>query len=283
MAKTGLVLEGGAMRGIYTAGVLDVFIENNIYFDTTIGVSAGACFGCNLLSKQKGRALRYNLRFCKDKRYCSFRELFKSGDIYGYEFCYHTIPEELDVFDRETFMSNPGDFVVVATDLVTGKPVYKTLKNLDRTDMEWVRASASMPIVSNTVKIDSGYFLDGGCSDSIPLKHALDVGCKKTVVVLTRPDGYVKKKEPLLPIERIKYRKFPAFVNTLAHRHETYMDELRLVENEAAKGNIFLIRPSSMPPADRIEHDPNKLQKTYNLGVMDAKRLLPELKKYLEK
>ncbi len=283
MEKTGLVLEGGAMRGIYTAGVLDVFIGNDINFDTTIGVSAGACFGCNLLSRQQGRALRYNLKFCKDKRYCSFRELLRSGDIYGYEFCYHKIPERLDVFDREAFKENPGEFVVVATDLVTGKPVYKTIEKLDRTDMEWVRASASMPVVSNTVKIGHDYLLDGGCSDSIPLQHALDIGCDRIVVVLTRPEGYVKKKDPLLPIERMKYKNFPNFIETLENRHIMYKEELELVERLASEGKIFLIRPSEMPPAHRIEHDPEKLLKTYDLGYKDAERLLEDLKDYLEK
>jgi predicted patatin/cPLA2 family phospholipase len=281
MAKNGLVLEGGAMRGIYTAGVIDVFLENGIKFDLTIGVSAGACFGCNIKSEQPGRALRYNLRFCRDKRYCSFRELLRSGDIYGYDFCYHKIPERLDAFDTEKYRSNPSEFYVVATDLKTGKPVYKKLEKMDRSDMEWVRASASMPVVSNTVKIGRDRLLDGGISDSIPVEAAFDLGCEKAVVVLTRPAGYEKKQDPLLPIEKIRYKNYPKFIEALEGRKDMYNNELAVVEKLEKEGKVFVIRPSEEPVASRIEHDPQKLLSTYNLGHEDATDLLPALKRFL--
>ena len=281
MAKNGLVLEGGAMRGIYTAGVIDVFLENGINFDLTIGVSAGACFGCNIKSKQQGRALRYNLRFCRDKRYCSFRELLKSGDIYGYEFCYHKIPEKLDAFDWETYRNDPSEFYVVATDLKTGKPVYKKLEKMDRGDMEWVRASASMPVVSNTVKIGNQRLLDGGIADSIPAEKALELGCDKAVVVLTRPSGYEKKQDPLLPVEKIRYKNYPKFIKALEGRMDMYNNELAAIERLEKEGRVFVIRPSEQPVASRIEHDPEKLLATYNLGHRDAEKLLPALKRFL--
>jgi predicted patatin/cPLA2 family phospholipase len=169
--KTGLVLEGGAMRGLFTAGALDVFMERGITFDGLIGVSAGACFGCNYKSGQIGRVIRYNKRFARDPRYCSWRSLFTTGDLFGAEFCYRELPKKLDVFDAAAFEANPMEFHIVATDAATGKPVYKRLDRADDTALDWIRASASMPIVSRPVEIDGRKYLDGGLSDGIPLKY----------------------------------------------------------------------------------------------------------------
>ncbi len=282
MGKTGLVLEGGAMRGIYTAGVLDVFMENGINTDMMMGVSAGACFGCNYVSGQIGRTIRYNIRFAKDPRYCSFRSMFKTGDIYGYEFCYHELPEKLDPFDFKAFRESSREFWIVATSLETGKAVYKRLEKMDREDMEWVRASASMPMVSNTVMIDNKPYLDGGIADSIPVEAVMHMGYEKTVVVLTRPEGYQKKPEAMYPLEKIRYRKYPEFLNTLAHRHEEYNRELEAVKKLEAEGKAFVIRPSELPEAGRIEHDPEKLNSTYMLGRKDAEKALESLRAFLK-
>ncbi len=281
MGKKGLVCEGGAMRGIYTAGVIDVFLENDIKTDMLMGVSAGACFGCNFVSGQIGRTLRYNLKFAKDPRYCSFRSLFKTGDIYGYEFCYHQIPETLDPFDFKAFKENETEFYVVVTNVRTGKAEYKLLENMDRKDMEWVRASASMPMVSRTVMIENEPYLDGGIADSIPVEAAMKLGFEKNIVILTRPEGYQKKPEPLYPLEKIKYRKYPEFLYTLAHRHEDYNRELEVVDKLEKEGKVLVIRPSETPEAGRIEHDPEKLRSTYLLGRKDGERLLDKVKTFL--
>ncbi|MCR5585322.1 MAG: patatin family protein [Lachnospiraceae bacterium] len=282
MSKKGLVCEGGAMRGIYTAGVLDVLMENNIETDMLMGVSAGACFGCNYISGQIGRTIRYNVKYAKDPRYCSFRSLFKTGDIYGYEFCYHELPEKLDPFDFESFKKSNREFYVVATSVENGKAVYIKLENMDRKDMEWVRASASMPMVSNTVIIDGHKFLDGGIADSIPVEAAMNMGFEKNIVILTRPEGYQKKPEPLYPLEKIKYRHYPEFLNTLAHRHEDYNRELEVVKKLEDEGKAFVIRPSELPEAGRIEHDPEKLNSTYLLGRKDAEAALEGLRNFLK-
>ncbi|MCR5823710.1 MAG: patatin family protein [Lachnospiraceae bacterium] len=281
MGKKGIVCEGGAMRGIYTAGVLDVFMENGIETDMLMGVSAGACFGCNYISGQIERTLRYNIRFAKDPRYCSFRSLLMTGDIYGYEFCYHELPEKLDPFDFESFRKSEKEFYVVATDVETGKAVYKKLEKMDREDMEWVRASASMPMVSRDVIIEGRRYLDGGIADSIPVEAAMNMGYEKNIVILTRPEGYQKKPETLYPLEKIRYRKHPEFLNTLAHRHEDYNRELEVCRQLSEEGKALIIRPGEAPQAGRIEHDTAKLTATYMLGRKDGEAALGRVKAFL--
>ena len=192
--KTGLIMEGGAMRGLFTTGITDIMLENNITFDGAIGVSAGAAFGCNFKSMQIGRAVRYNVKYCKDKRYCSIRSLLLDGNLFGKDFCYHEIPEKLDIFDNEAFNNNPMPFYVVCTDVVTGKAVYKRFDRVDENFLEWVRASASLPWVSEIVEVDGLKLQDGGMTDSIPLKYFESIGYDRNIVILTQPKGYVKKK-----------------------------------------------------------------------------------------
>ena len=188
-------MEGGAMRGLFSAGVADVFIEEGIEFDGLVGVSAGACFGCNVKSRQIGRTLRYNVKYCNDKRYCSFSNLLKTGDMFGVDFCYRQLPFELDVFDMKTFAENPMEFYVVCTDVKTGKAIYKKCEKADEEDLTYFRASASMPLVSTVVNApDGSLLLDGGVSDSIPLEFFEKKGYSKNVVILTQPRGYVKGK-----------------------------------------------------------------------------------------
>ena len=187
----GLVLEGGAMRGLFTAGVMDVLMEYGAEFDAIVGVSAGAAFGVNYKSKQIGRVIRYNKRFANDKRYCSVQSLLNTGNLFNAMFCYHTVPNELDKFDRERYNADKTPFYVVCTDAETGEPVYHLLDRANDWGFEWIRASASMPLVSRPVKIDGKYYLDGGMSDSIPIEFMIVGGCEKNVVVLTQPWDYV--------------------------------------------------------------------------------------------
>ena len=205
--KTGLVLEGGAMRGMYTAGVLDVMLEQQVQVDAVVGVSAGAVFGCNYKSRQIGRTIRYNKAYCRDPRYMSIRSLIKTGDLFGEEFCYHELPERLDPFDLETFESNPVEFYVAATDVHTGKPVYHKCTDGKEEDLQWMRASASMPVVSRVVSVGGYELLDGGISDSIPVNWFRSQGYEKSIVVLTRAEGYRKKESAPNPAISFALRK----------------------------------------------------------------------------
>ena len=282
MNKTGLVLEGGAMRGLFTAGVMDTLMENDIRFDGLIGVSAGAAFGCNYKSRQIGRVLRYNKRFCRDKRYCSLSSLLKTGDLFGADFCYRQLPDELDIFDRETYNSNPMEFYLVCTDVHTGLAHYQSCPTVDETCFEWMRASASMPLVSRIVKIRGKEYLDGAIADSIPLRFFEEKGYNKNVVVLTQAAGFNKKASKAMGLLRIVLHKYPALIRALETRHERYNETLLYLEEQSQKGNIFLIRPESPLPVGRICHDPEKLQQTYDIGKEYSEKLLPQIKDFLE-
>lgn len=277
----GLVLEGGSMRGMFSAGIMDVFMENGIEFDGAVGVSAGAVFGCNYKSKQIGRAIRYNKRFCNDPRYASFRSLIKTGDIYGADFCYRQIPDELDVFDTETFSKNPMDFYVVATDMDTGKPVYHKCKDGGKEDIEWMRASASMPLVSRTVKIGNYSLSDGGTSDSIPVKFMIRKGYDKIVVILTQPEGFVKKKNKLIPVIKMTMRDKPNFIKAISVRHKMYNKTLACIKKLEESGRILVIRPPEALNIGAVEHNPDELERVYRLGRKIGEEYLGKVKEYL--
>lgn len=278
----GLVLEGGAMRGMFSAGVIDVFLEEGIEFDKMVGVSAGAAFGCNFKSKQLGRAIRYNTDYCKDKRYCSFWSLIFTGDMFGAEFCYHELPEKLDIFDTETFKNDKMDFFVVATDVETGKPVYHKCTDGGFNDLEWIRASASMPLVSKIVEVDGKKLLDGGVSDSIPFEFMKEQGCKKNIVVLTQPRDYIKSKNKLMGLSKILLKRYPKLLDTMKRRHEIYNKQRLDLWEEEKKGNCLVICPGEKLPVRRIEHNAERLKEAYNIGREAAKGMLPQIRAFLE-
>lgn len=279
--KKGLVLEGGAMRGMFTAGVTDVFMENGIDFDGAVGVSAGACFGFNIKSKQNGRSVRYNTRFSRDKRYCSAWSFIRTGDVFGAEFCYHTVPEKLDLFDFKTFKENPMEFYVVSTDVNTGKAVYHLCSDGHK-DLEWVRASASLPLAARIVRLDGRAMLDGGISDSIPLRFMESKGYDRNVVILTQPRDYVKKKTNAIPLMKVVYRKYPELVKAAAVRHKMYNSQLRYIRAAEADGRALVIAPAERLPIGHIEHDPDILREVYRLGRAAANAKLAEVKRFLE-
>ncbi len=279
---TGLVLEGGAMRGIFTAGVLDYFLENDIRFDNVIGVSAGACFGCNYVSGQIGRTIRYNMQYARDKRYCSISSLIRTGDIFGAQFCYHTLPSELDRFDEEAFVASSIPFYVVVTDVETGEAGYHRMIDASYEELEWMRASASMPLVSNIVSIRGGRYLDGGVSDSIPLKASEALGCTRNVTILTKPRGYRKSPDKTMPIVRFKYRKYPKLVHAMEIRHVVYNEQLDHVFRQEKAGVNFVICPKSPLPLGHICHDPLVMRETYDIGRSEARELMPALERFLE-
>jgi len=279
--KSGLILEGGAMRGIFTAGVMDVCMENGIQFDGAVGVSAGAAFGCNYKSRQIGRVIRYNMRFCADKRYSGLHSLITSGNIYNTDFCYREVPLEHDPFDFETYQKDPMEFYVVCTDVETGKPVYKRFEGIPEEGFDWIRASASMPIVSQIVEIDGLKMLDGGISDSVPIKFFEQLGYDRNVVILTQPKNYVKKKNSLIPLMRVMYRKYPKLVETMENRHRVYNETLAYISAKERAGKLLVIRPEEKLQISKIEKDPQKLKQIYDIGRKTAEARLEQIRMFL--
>lgn len=279
--KNGLVLEGGAMRGLFSAGIMDVMMENGITFDGVIGVSAGAAFGCNYKSRQPGRAIRYNKRFAKDKRYCSMQSFLRTGDLFGAKYAYHIVPNEYDIFDNETYEQNPLEFWLVCTDVETGQPVYKRCDKGGDVTFDWVRASASMPVVSKVVELEGYKLLDGGITDSIPLKAFQQEGFDRNIVILTQPLGYEKKPSRFLPIIRMSLRKYPRVVEAMAMRHLMYNEELAYVEQEVRRGTTMAIYPDKPLPIGHISHDPAEMQRVYDIGREMGERKLEEMKSFL--
>lgn len=280
--KTGLVMEGGAMRGMFTAGVIDVMMENGIITDGAIGVSAGAAFGCNYKSGQPGRVIRYNTRFAKDPRFCSVRSLIKTGNMFGADFCYREIPYELDLFDYKAYAESEMEFYVVCTDVETGEAIYKRCDILDGDEMEWLRASASLPLASKIVEIDGKGYLDGGISDSVPLKYFESIGYERNIVILTQPDSYRKGKNPVLPLMRILMRKYPGMIRAMSVRHDMYNESINYVREAERDGRAFVIRPDEKLPIGHIEHNTDNLRNVYEIGRSIAERRLGEMKNFLE-
>lgn len=280
--KRGLVMEGGAMRGLFTAGVTDVMMEAGIIFDGAIGVSAGAVFGGNYKAGQAGRVLRYNLRFCKDPRYSSLRSLIKTGDLFGADFCYREIPDHLDPFDQAAYAANPMDFFVVATDVHTGRAVYHNCLDGGREDLEWFRASASMPLASRIVSVGGYDLLDGGIADSIPLAYLEEQGYDRNVVVLTQPMGYVKTKNKAMPLLRRVYKDYPQLLDTLARRQDVYNETTAAIREKERRGEVFVIRPEAPLDIHRVEHDRARIQAVYDLGRAVMEKRLEAMKAFLQ-
>ena len=278
--KTGLVLEGGAMRGMYTAGVLDVLMEQGIQMDGVVGVSAGAVFGSNYKSRQIGRSVRYNTKYCRDPRYGDFRSLIKSGDIYDEKFCYHELPEKLDPFDWDTYKNNSMDFYVVCTDVDTGRAVYHRCTG-DRKDLRWIQASASMPFVSRIVKNDGRQLLDGGISDSIPINWFRSIGYEKNLVVLTRPKGFRKKPPRGLPVLQQMIRRYPALSLAVKTRHIRYNQTLDQLQELEKAGLALVLRPSRRIRVSKLERCPKKLRALYELGRKDTEQRLEKIRQFL--
>ena len=280
--RTGLVLEGGAMRGMFTCGILDVFLEKGIDFDSTIGVSAGAVFGCNYKSRQIGRALRYNKRFCRDPRYCSVRSLMKTGDLYGAEFCYDELPNVLDPFDYDTFERNPMEFWCVTTDVETGKARYDLMKDGRGDDMKLMRASASMPLVSRPVSVRGRELLDGGIADPIPFDFMLSGNVDRCLVILTQHYDYIKKKNSLLPLFGLFYKgKRKGIRDAMGIRHEVYNSQTERLKTLEKEGRVFVLRPASPLEIGKTEKDPSRLQAVYDEGRRLALEKLDEIKAYI--
>ena len=282
MIKAGLVVEGGGMRGVYSAGVLDFFIEKDLFFENNYGVSAGACHLCSYLAKQYKRAFRVNVDYLDDKRYCSVHSLLKTGNLFGAEMLYDIIPNELDLFDYDTYNKNKSNFYAVITNINTGKPEYVKIGDLKK-DIIYVRASSSLPLLAQNVKINDKEYLDGGISDSIPIKKSIADGNKKNIVILTRDKTYRKEKNSLMPIMKLKYKKYPNFVKAMANRHIVYNETLDFIKALEKNRDVFVIRPKKPVTIGRTEKKREKLEALYNDGYNDAKDCYEDLLKYLGK
>ena len=280
--KIGLVLEGGGMRGLYTAGVLDIFMEKGIHIDGIMGVSAGALFGINYKSNQMGRIVRYNKKYAKNKNYMGMYSLLTTGNIMNEEFCFHKIVNELDPIDFETYKHSKVEFYAVVTNIETGEAEYIKIDDLkDKDNLEYLRASGSMPFVSKPVNIQNKKYLDGEIADSIPIDKMMRMDYDKVIVVLTRPKECRKKKSNQI-FPKLYYKKYPKFAETINHRYQKYNEELDKVSNLEKEGKIFVIRPSKLIKIKRIEKNEDKIQEMYDLGKEDTTKILEKLKQYID-
>ncbi len=280
--KKGLVLEGGAMRGLFTAGIIDVMMEAGVEPDGLIGVSAGAAFGCNYKSRQPGRAIRYNTRFAKDARYSGLKSLLTTGDYFNAQFGYHIVPYQYDLFDVETFEQNPMEFMVVCTDVLTGQAVYHKMDRVDYDELEWLRASASMPLASKVVEVAGHKLLDGGVADSIPLAYFESIGYDRNVVILTQPEGYVKHRTKLMPLMRIGLRRYPEMIQAMDRRYLMYNRELEFVRQAEREGRCLVIRPDEKLPIGHISHDPEEMKRVYQIGREMGDRYIERIKAFYQ-
>lgn len=281
MYQAGLVLEGGGLKGVYTAGVLDFFLDKGIEFPSCYGVSAGACCLCSFLSKQRGRAFHVNVDYLDDKNYCSVYSLLKTGDLFGVDMCYHKIPDELYPFDNETYNQYQGTFYSVVTNIESGQPEYIPIKDMSK-DIDAVRASASLPLVSRNVSYQGKLYLDGGMSDAIPLKKSMEDGNRKNVVVMTKEVGYRRQPSSMTSLIKLRYRKYPKVYELMKNRHIAYNETLDLIEEQVKAGSTFLIQPKKKSDVGRIEKDKVKLQALYEEGYQEASESYEDLLKFLE-
>ena len=281
--KTCLILEGGAMRGMFTCGVIDVFMKRGITFDGAAGISAGAVFGCNFKSRQIGRPIRYNKKYCADWRYCSLRSLILTGDLYGADFCYRELPDELDVFDRAAFRENPMAFYAGATDVETGECVFHRCADGGNEDMAWLRASASMPLVSRPVSLEDRRLLDGGIACAVPYAYMEKLGYDRNVIVLTQPKGYRKRPASGMTFIRLVYRRCPGLVEAMTRRHEMYNRQMREIDEREQSGSALVIRPPDALNIGHTERDPRELERVYRIGRAEAERRLSDVEQYLGK
>lgn len=280
MNKLGLVLEGGGMRGVYTAGVLDFFIDKNIYPDGILGVSAGACHACSYVSKQRGRAFKVNTDYLHSKEYMSFRSFIKTGNYFNENFLYHKIPDQLNLYDYDTFKKSNIKFYAVVSNLETGEPEYLECTDMHK-DIDYVRASASLPLLSKIVEVNGKKVLDGGVCDSIPILKAQHMGYNKNIIVLTQSSNYRKGKNNLLPILKQVYKPYPKFIKALENRHMDYNNTLKRIENMEKNHEVFVIRPSSDVTIHRLEKNVDRLKDLYQQGYDDAKNCYQELLAFL--
>ncbi|MBF1204482.1 MAG: patatin-like phospholipase family protein, partial [Fusobacterium periodonticum] len=264
--KIGLVLEGGGMRGLFSAGVLDALLElKELSVNGIVGVSSGALFGVNYVSKQKERAVRYNKKYADDKRYMGLHSWITTGNAVNKDFAFYELPYKLDVFDNETFKKAETDFYVVMTNVESGKPEYVLIEDAFA-QMEYLRATSALPFASKIIEINGKKYLDGGISDSIPIDFCESLGYDKIIAVLTRPEG-TYKEDKLGFLYKLVYRKYPNLVNSLLNMATDYEKVLVKIKDLENKGKIFVVRPPEVLKIGRLEKNRDKIQKVYDTGL----------------
>lgn len=282
MSTVGLVLEGGGMRGVYTAGVLEYFAEQDLYFPYTIGVSAGVCMAASYLSRQRGRNRVVNIEYVSDPRYLSWNNLWRKRQLFGMDFIFDEIPNIHVPFDYDTFFASKEELVIGTTDCRTGQPVYYRKSDIGRDVLQVMRASSSLPFIAPIVPYDGRELLDGGISDPIPVRQAEKDGYKRNVLILTRNSDYRKSRNKFPWLLRKAYGRYPEFVDTMLRRHEIYNDTLSYIEEQEKSGHAFVIRPSQPLSVGRMERDQAKLEALYWQGYEDAKAILSALRSWVE-
>ena len=280
--KIGLVLEGGGMRGLFSAGVLDALLElKELSINGIVGVSSGALFGVNYVSKQKERAVRYNKKYADDKRYMGLHSWITTGNAVNKDFAFYELPYKLDVFDNETFKKAETDFYVVMTNVESGKPEYVLIEDAFA-QMEYLRATSALPFASKIIEINGKKYLDGGISDSIPIDFCESLGYDKIIAVLTRPEG-TYKEDKLGFLYKLVYRKYPNLVNSLLNMATDYEKVLAKIKDLENKGKIFVVRPPEVLKIGRLEKNRDKIQKVYDIGLNTGLKELDNIVKYLNK
>lgn len=281
MYQAGLVLEGGGLKGAYTTGVLDFFLEKGIEFSRVYGVSAGAVHMMSYLSKQKKRSINISTKYAGDKRYCSVASLIRTGDIFNVEMCYSLIPRKYEPFDNEAYKRYPGKAFAVVTNIETGKPEYLRVKD-GFADLVKVRASASLPLVSRNVEIEGKLYLDGGISDAIPIQKSILDGNQKNIVILTKEEGYVRQPSSQLGLIKMRYRKYPKVYELMKNRHTAYNETMKFLRKQQENGQAFVIQPKTPSDVGRLEKDPKKIEALYMQGYRDAESCFEQMLQYLE-
>ena len=277
--RVGLVLEGGAMRGMFTAGVLDVFMENNIKVTDIVGVSAGTLFGINYVSKQPKRALRYNLRYINDNRYMSIKSLMRTGNLINKDFTYYKLPFQLDVFDNKTFKQSDINFFATVTNIETGEAEFIKIEDAFK-QMETLRATSALPFISEIIEINGKKYLDGGIANSIPVDYFEKQNYDKIIVILTRPIDYRKKKSAGVQF-KVAYGKYPKLIEKLENRYQDYNNTVERIVELEKQGKVLVIRPDEEITIKRLEKDTDKLQHVYDLGIKNGKESIERVKNYL--
>ena len=281
MYQAGLVLEGGGMKGVYTAGVLDFFLDKGLLFSSVYGVSAGACHMCSYLSNQRGRALDISIDYLDSRKYCSVYSFLTTGDLFNVNTAYHLIPDYLNPYDYQAFDRYEGKAYAVVTNIITGRAEYLRIQDMKK-DIDAVRASASLPLVSRNVRIGDGLYLDGGIADAIPIKKCILDGNRKNVVILTKEEGYVRKPSGQLGVIKLRYLQYPKVYELMAERHNAYNNTMAYLEAQEKNGQAFIIRPKKKSEVGRIEKDADKLKALYHEGYADAEECFELLQNYLD-
>ncbi|MGG3470101.1 patatin family protein [Neobacillus pocheonensis] len=279
--QVGLVLEGGGMRGVYTAGVLEYFLEHELFFPYVIGVSAGACNAASYLSKQKGRNKTVTIDYASDPRYISWRNFFKNRQFFGMDFIFDEIPNQHVPYDYDTFYNSSTEFVVGTTDCLTGLPVYYNKQDYGDDFLKVIRASSSLPFIAPEVRFKDKILLDGGITDPIPIKKAQQDGFSKNVVILTRNSGYLKKPSKFHFLVDRKYPEYKGLQQSLRKRYEIYNNTVAYLEEEEKKGKVLIIRPTHPLKVGRMERNPLKLEELYNQGYEDARKSMQKILTYV--